>query len=314
MDTLVRLVKSACSTTAAVILLAAGVVRAEDTSKPPAPSPPSAQLPQIDVRARRMLERNIDRYIAAVTQGSIAVNDQPMAQWRVPICPLVDGLPHDLGQALFDDFTDVIDSLGRPRGEQGCAPNFYILFMRDPDARLRAWWKQHPAAFSYERGERGQTRKFMSTSDAVRVWYNDIDRTGDGFDAQAFVNLSGGLPVPTFQFSSDGTSPRSSFAVVPDLANIIVVVDIAKIDGYPLGSLAAYIAMVGMVEVNRNASFGQTPTILRLFSSPNTDRPEGLSAWDRSFLKAMYSTDPTLRFQRTHMAGKMLSQLERQKN
>jgi len=32
------------------------------------------------------------------------------------------------------------------------------------------------------------------------------------------------------------------------------------------------------------------PTILQLFSSPETDRPAGLSTWDEAFLKALYHT------------------------
>jgi hypothetical protein len=308
-----RLLVVLCAMMAVAQMLVAEVGRADDTNAPPSASAPlPGQLPQIDVRARRMLVRNLDRYIAQVTHGSIAVDDQPMAQWKAPICPLVDGLPHDMGQALFDDFTDVIDSLGRLRGEQGCVPNFFILLMWQPDARLRAWWKQHPTAFSYERGERQQTDKFMSTTDAVRVWYNDTDKTIDGESAAAFASFSRDFfpGVPAFKLSSsNGSSLRTSFGVLPDLANVIVVVNLAKIDGYSLGSLAAYIAMVGLVEVNRDASFGQTPTILRLFSSPTNERPEGLSNWDRSFLKAIYSTDPAQRTQRVQVAEKMLTDL-----
>lgn len=72
-------------------------------------------LPQIDVHARRKIEKSVDSYLFEVAHASPGANDQPMMRWTVPICPMVSGFPHGLGQALFDHFTDVIDSLERPR-------------------------------------------------------------------------------------------------------------------------------------------------------------------------------------------------------
>src|ERR1700728_3214774 len=141
-----RLTKNALG----LLLLAAGLVWADSPNTPAAEPDVGKQLPQIDVHARKMLERSLDSYLYKVTHSSIAIDDVPLVQWNTSICPLVTGLPHDLGQGLFDDFTRVLDSLNRPRGQQGCKPNFVIIVMSQPSARLRDWWHRHPTAFSYD--------------------------------------------------------------------------------------------------------------------------------------------------------------------
>jgi hypothetical protein len=130
-----------------------------------------------------------------VTRGFVAVDDDPLLLWTTPICPLVSGLPHDLGQGLFDDFALVVDSLNRPRGREGCKPNFIIIAMSHPEERLRDWWRGHAAAFSYY--EDG-TEKFLHTSAPVRVWYNKANVTFDGVGAvdsdMAWAGFSEALP------------------------------------------------------------------------------------------------------------------------
>jgi hypothetical protein len=290
------------------LLLAATVAWADRPDTPPAPPDAGKQLPQIDVHARKMLRRSLDSYLYKVTHGSVAIDDDPLVQWTTPICPLVTGLPHDLGQGLFDDFTQVIDSLDRPRGREGCKPNFIIIVMSRPEERLRDWWHHHPAAFSYT--ESG-TDKFLHSTGAVRVWYNKGNVDFDGAGAMDGDMVLGAIfrGVPSFQSHGNGLNPRASYFVVPKLQNVIVVVDLEKIVGFAIAPLAEYIAMAGLTKVDLDVSYGQMPTILRLFSADEKDRPVALSSWDRSFLKAVYATDQFSRMQRVAVVDHMLADL-----
>jgi hypothetical protein len=288
-----------------LLLLAAGLVWADTPGAPAAEPDAGKQLPQIDVKARRMLERRLDSYLFKVTHTSVAIDDVPMVQWSKPICPLVTGLPHDLGQGLFDDFTQVIDSLNRPRGQEGCRPNFVIIVMAHPEARLREFWRRHA---SYEEG----TEKFLSSSDPVRVLYNKRDVDFNGARAQDTGDMLLDRifrGVPGFAGPSNGVSPRATYVAVPRLENVIVVVDLEKIVGYAIAPLAEYIAMAGLTRVDLDTSYGETPTILRLFSVAEKDRPAGLSTWDRSFLKAVYATDQSSRMQRVAVVQHMVADL-----
>jgi len=265
-------------------------------------------LPQIDVHARRKIEKSVESYLFEVVHASPGANDQPMMRWTVPICPMVSGFPHALGQALFDHFTDVIDSLGRPRGHEGCKPNFFIIATFHPEARLRDWWHAHPAAFSYRVDG---TEKFLSTADPVRVWYCDrgvnMDGTGALDSSMVLDRVFAGLP--TYVSHGNGRSIRSEFQVVPALKSVLVIIDSDKIDGFEIKQLSEYIAMVGLSKVNMDASYGDTPTILSLFSSPVSERPQTLSDWDRSFLRALYQTDEASRSQRSAIVNHMVADL-----
>lgn len=266
-------------------------------------------LPQIDVRARRELERGVDSYIFRVTRVSVGDDDRPVALWKTPICPVVAGLPHDVGQALFDHFTDTLDSLGRPRGNEGCRPNFFIIVASRPEARLRAWWHLHPSTFSHSADG---TEKFLGSSAPVRVWYNSRDGDLDGITALAGSAILAGDPlagVPTFQEHGNGLNTRTTFRVVPTLVNVVAVVDVEKVDGIGVAALAEYIAMAGLTKVNLDANYRDSPTILRLFSGVENERPQALSSWDRSFLDALYKTEQTSRLQRVAVVKRMVATL-----
>jgi hypothetical protein len=88
-----------------------------------------------------------------------------------------------------------------------------------------------------------------------------------------------------------------------------MVVDLEKTVGYAIEPLAEYIAMAGLTKVDLDAAYGETPTILRLFSAAEKDRPAGLSTWDRSFLQAIYATDQHSRMQRVAVVQHMVADL-----
>jgi hypothetical protein len=53
--------------------------------------------------------------------------------------------------------------------------------------------------------------------------------------------------------------------------------------------VAAYVAMVGLLQMRPQANVGDAPTILNLFAGAGK-APPGLTAWDESFLRAVYAT------------------------
>jgi hypothetical protein len=49
--------------------------------------------------------------------------------------------------------------------------------------------------------------------------------------------------------------------------------------------------MLGLAQIRENANPGPAPTILHLFASRGAARPDGLSGWDKAFLKSLYGTN-----------------------
>ena len=95
---------------------------------------------------------------------------------------------------------------------------------------------------------------------------------------------------------------RLEFTAVRPISSVIVLVDFDDVKEMKLGALTDYISIVGLAQVNLDGNWGDTPTILRLFSNSTDTATHRMSAWDRSFLKALYSTSQSSRFQRSEMA------------
>lgn len=67
--------------------------------------------------------------------------------------------------------------------------------------------------------------------------------------------------------------------------------------------------MTGLTHVNPDADFGDAPTILRVFSTPDKNRLMALTDWDRSFLKALYVTEASYSGQRLQIVHHMVGDL-----
>jgi hypothetical protein len=80
---------------------------------------------------------------------------------------------------------------------------------------------------------------------------------------------------------------------VRDLTSVIVLIDARRLEGVTFGQLAAYIAMLGLVEIRLDAHLVDAPSILQLFTASGPTPPPGLSPWDQAFIKALYHTEHT---------------------
>lgn len=224
------------------------------------------------------LEHQVQTYVRSVTRRS---GDQSLPRWRVPICPLVAGLPADQGELILRRISEIARSVGAPLGPEKCRPNFYII----------------------------ATAKTGSDK-PVRVLYDARLETVDGlplYDTQ--ISDQKGLGV-TLTGPTVGDS-RIEFGAVTHLASVVALIDTARVSGYDVGQLTDYIAMVGFTELDPGADVGNAPTILRLFTTPAQNAPQGLSPWDESFLRGLYSTGQSFRLQRSQITRRMLSDLNR---
>jgi hypothetical protein len=91
----------------------------------------------------------------------------------------------------------------------------------------------------------------------------------------------------------------------------LVVIDSARVQGIHLGQISDYVAMVGLVDVDVDANLEDAPSILRLFTAPPSDPPEGPAEWDRAFLSALYHTDQRSALQRGQIARTMVEEIAR---
>jgi len=266
-----------------------------------------APIEQITVTAR-VLKQRVDSYISKVSGGHVNTDDHPMARWREPICPMIAGLPSEDGQFVFDRLTNDLSSTDIPLGQTGCRPNFFIIATTNPEVTLKSLWHDAP---NLDGGQTGFVH-FIAAPRPVRVWYNAEIISGDGTPVTSFGvgDTVGGISVlqgiPQVHI---GPMPHSEFNALPDLKSVIAVIDLTRVVGLDWRQVTDYIAMAGVTKVNLDAHVEGTSTIMSLFSAPGDARPQGLSSWDRSFIKELYQTDPVYRHQRVLIANKMVSDI-----
>jgi hypothetical protein len=259
-------------------------------------------------RHRELLEQQVKTFVSRVASKPY---DAPLARWQsvVPICPLVAGLSKDDGEYILTRVSQIAAAAGAPLGKEHCKPNLYIVVSADPDELLKAWNKRDVWMFGDEADQgSGKIRKFLNAAIPVRVWYNAALYTDEGV---SLGNMEGrsGHSVGDARTDSRARATRMVFSETRDLTSALVMVDGPRAKGVNFKQLASFIAMVGLAEVRADVNVSDAPSILRLFSSAEADRPSGLSPWDESFLKALYHTLPTDKQQLAEIKSAMMQDI-----
>jgi hypothetical protein len=258
-----------------------------------------SHLPQVTVQARRELERRVRRFVSKVT-GSL-VSDDAVQLWSTPLCPAIAGLPRSEGEPVFAYLEQTVRALGITLAPIGCRPNLVIVATPQPEALINAMSHRWPWVFHYGSG----LQSFLDTARPVRIWYNAdlVDEYGVPSDVATLGPGMSGGGAPLMRVRA--TSPRSDYWSIHQLHTVIAFVDLKRADGFAWRQIVDYVVMTGLTRVDPDANFGDAPTILRLFSATDKDRPTGLTDWDKALLKELYQTSPLLRNQRIDVSLRM---------
>lgn len=293
----------------------------------PVAAPSSSSLPPVTLEAQRAaLAEQAHEFVGKVSGSSWATAvDRPLELWRQPVCVAVAGL-HPEAEFIFRRFTQIITEAGATVGRNGCTPNLIVVLTTEPEAFLRAWKKRDMRLFGS--ANPALVSQFLTRALPVRVWYNTSFAGKDASGGAPSSVLSsaaaagagpGGaitstqtqfmlLDVPTFPEEAGGT--RLSLTAVPDLSSAIVVVDLKQCEGIGWGALTDYIAMASLTNVDLDSNFGDTPSVLALFSGPADKRLAGMTDWDRAYLKAVYHSRRMARLQRVEIRAQMVREMD----
>lgn len=266
-----------------------------------ASDPDLASITVEATREKEILRRRLASYISAITLA----NGVALGRWEryEPLCPLVAGVPRDDGEYLLKRLSQIATAAGAPLAPQHCKPNLYVVLTSRPDAFIKSWSNRDPWMFDDDSHQGGTIiHRFLHATTAARTWYN-VRYTGyDGLPEATRSNTANanGLDVTTHPWAS---------GIVHDLWSVIVIIDARRAKGVCYDQLASYIAMIGLAQIRLDANLDNAPTILRLFSEPEKAPPQGLSAWDRAFLRALYNTNPSDKSQRLAIARSMVQEI-----
>ncbi len=281
---------------------------AEPTAK--AADPGASSLPEITVLAQRLqLAPRVLNFVNGITDLR---NNEALARWNSPVCPLVTGLPREQGEFILARVSEIARSAGVPLGDEHCAPNLFIFLTPQPKELLQVMDRQkHFVTFGG--APPLQIAEFIDTPRRVRVWYDSNWsspglRPGPGLPPGVQIQggyTQGGAPMVS---APEGGS-RLTSAVIYSLSFVYVIVDQTQLSGVSVGQLADYVGMVGLAQIKPAPQTGDTQSILKLFAGAPESAPPGMGDWDRLFLKSLYGTEQASKLQRSLITRSMVREL-----
>ncbi|MGZ3256379.1 MAG: hypothetical protein ACXU68_06360 [Croceibacterium sp.] len=225
--------------------------------------------PQVVTRQAREVTRETD------------LRDEPLPRFDGFACPGVIGLSADYAEMLVGRIRMIAEELHIPLAPNGnCHPNIFVSFTEDGRADMAAIQKKtHLLTDVLTVQERDE---LLDEPGPVRVLSVVETRMQNGAAMPHRRNL-GELPTATME----GGQSLISTATERHITQVIVLIDRAHAAGKTIHQLADY-AVMRVFARTRDARGGDAPvSILGLFDD-NATPPDGMTAFDRAYLAALY--------------------------
>ncbi|HUQ13290.1 MAG TPA: hypothetical protein VM055_03345 [Novosphingobium sp.] len=208
--------------------------------------------------------------------------DKPVPKFMEPVCLGAFGIEAGYGAALVDRIADNAREVGAPVGKPGCRPNVIVAFVEDGDRAIRALKKARPGVFGDLTDY--QIKQAMNEDGPVRVW-TPVE-TRDSFGRSMALSTDE-------EYTTNKLISGSHIAVPVQAAMTAAVVLISRrvVPGKTIRQLADYATMRALAATRPTGEgAGSGPrTILALFDAGDA-AADGLTGFDRAYLKALYTS------------------------
>ncbi len=246
-----------------------------------------------------------------------------IARWRDPVCPVTQGLPEDLNAEISARVREIAAAVGAPVARERCVPNLEIAFTGNPLGLMDLAKKRNFILVGDQNAQQGGRATGMTHP--IQSWYVTATRsyalgaaggsfavagaTGKGKVGMGSLGIDGGaagkavVDDPLGPTTGGQPGSRLDDTVSSEFANVLVIVDQAKIAGASTPAIADYVAVLGLSQVSDLDDCGSLPSILDLLSTGCSParRPSSLTASDFAYLKALYGRDA--RMEATYSRG-----------
>lgn len=219
------------------------------------------------------------------TLTPVALTQRAPARWRTAVCAGVTGIGGESAQYVVDRVSQRARELGLRVGAPGCSPNLLVVFSDDPDGQARSIARERsdPASATGISGETmGQAafQEFLRTDRPIRWWRVTRPVVDTGQVAARDVRNGEAPRVNVTEPGRLASTTRAAFS------HVIVIADMAQVNGKSLGALADYMAMVALAPVELMADSNGYPSILGMFAdnAPATE----MTAADEAYLREIY--------------------------
>jgi hypothetical protein len=255
------------------------------------PSPPTDAELAGDSLYQFIVHHATVHYVNTGTTGNLA-------RWRggrQSICPVTVGLGAGYNAFVTARLRALAAYVGAPvQSDPRCNNNVQILFTHNPQETMddvlnwaSVYFRNRYSGGMKDliafRGERAIQGWYMTTNGGAMVLNTDV--------ALVRLNLLPVWPTITPLYNASGTlGTRTGGGGGSGIGIVILVVDTTKVVGYPIGSIADYLAMLTLSVVQSPDNCDPLPSILDLMSSTcgAREKPVAITAGDLAFLKALY--------------------------
>lgn len=275
---------------AALVLAGASPAWAQSSSAGSSQEPAQDRLDDVVVYGES-LETRARAFVEEVAEPAPR---RGLARWDGPVCFGVVNFRIEVARQLADGLASRADALGLPVADPDCRPNVIIVGTVEAAEMARAWVARSPRLFRPGHSGAGAGRSdlehFTSSNAAVRWWHVSMPMHYDVFQgmSQPAVRLPGGAPPRLRVYSRSQHASR----IRDDLLNVMILVDVDRLDSVTVDQLCDYLLMVAYAQIDPQGDTSTFDTVLNLFDNPAVP---GLTDWDRSYLSALYESDPTRR-------------------
>jgi len=273
-----------------------------------------AQVESVTVTAAR--EAAISKFIE--TRAATTRMTGKLARWKVPVCPVVYGIPANYAGFIAQHIRDVAAQVGAPvDADKNCRGNIQIVFTTAPQALLDNIRLKNSNFLGYH--DNGRQAEAMT----------QLRRPVHAFHATATTDLRGnvqtdtrkttgitielpGLPPPTTggQIGALPTTNQMITMTLPgasamsvsgtrflgdglssEFQHVVMVVDTLKVATLEMGSLSDNLAMLALSQPSEADTCQDLPSISNLMITPAcgpATLTAEMSVYDRAYLRGLY--------------------------
>jgi hypothetical protein len=220
-----------------------------------------------------------------------------LARWADPICPLVIGLQPEEKLAVSERIKKVAEAVGAPvQTRQACRTNAIVAFAMDPQELMTKviedHWNLARTVFGDIDGPM-HARKLSKISSPIQAWYGTTTKgQGDlpGSQEVAYPDVTGYCGPSTPCYVALASSLNNGIKSV--FSTVFVVVDLKKVAGREIGTIADYVAMLALSQTDAFATCRNMPSITNLLMQDCDAnlKTAALSDADLAFLRGVYKT------------------------
>jgi hypothetical protein len=245
-----------------------------------------------------------------------------IARWEEGICPVAVGLKPGFLKFVSQRVKEIAVQVGAPVNTSNtCKPNVEIVFTSRPQALLDGIRKSQKELLGYY-DNAAQLEKLATVTRPIQAWYTTATRDVHGkIDIDSGKTAGQGLevwlPCPRIPGvclvnlpnarAEAVTGSRLGDGLRSGFHHVVIVADPGKLTDYEIGSVADYIAMLALTQLNAVDGCEQLPSIVNLLASSCERKANALTDNDLAYLRGLYKMGPdrTLRTQQDEVAYQM---------